>query len=407
MQNYGSLTLLFICWLQWTTSFIISRNREILKRPLLKPLQAEDDHRSTSESFSACISRKDSFPSTTLQTNILNITYNVDQHFFPGERSDKVRAILLLHPIGVGISRWYYHRLIRQLHRITHWKQSTLVLVPDLLACGTATQTIPKSRGLPCFLVPDWSQQLIQLMQKIDSDMHEPLEWCIISNGGCVPIALATAALYLQGNTTNGTMANIILSSPPRLSSLLRESPPLRKVRNSYRFLSRVIGNVFWWYSLRNDGAFIRKFTETNLMADPMYIGDEWIPQCVSIAKSPKTKYSTFAFLAGALQYDCRPSFHILQNHVTIDLIRTQTKAGSKSTQSWFWEQRQKISHPASIQNTTEASKPTVSEEQSLSQFLTENGNRGQEIFVRGRSCPAYEDPVGYVNAMMNFIHES
>jgi hypothetical protein len=77
--------------------------------------------------------------------------------------------------------------------------------------------------------------------------------------------------------------------------------------------------------------------------------------------------------------------YSILQNHITIDLIRTKTKSGSKSARSWFWDQRRRMSHLANNQNMTESLATTVSKEQSLSQFLIENCNQGEEVFVRGQ----------------------
>jgi hypothetical protein len=93
----------------------------------------------------------------------------------------------------------------------------------------------------------------------------------------------------------------------------------MKKVQQSYRTLSgAIVGKLFWWFALRNNGKFIQNFSETNLAADPKNLGEEWTPTCVQMARTfPKSRYSTFAFLAGALQTSCQPAFDALANNNT------------------------------------------------------------------------------------------
>ena len=322
----------------------------------------------------------------------LEFDYHANQRIIEGESSDQMRAILLIHPIGVGIGRWYYNRLLAELQQKGRGKQRTLILAPDLLACGSASQPKGFERKLPLFTVKDWSQQLLQLMEQAEEQNSGRIDWCVVSNGGCVPIALETGALYLEKSNT-GNLTNMVLSATPRLPSLLREPPSPEKVQKSYRFLSGVAGKLFWWYSLRNNGTFIRKFSERSLMADPANLGEDWTPQCVATAKIPNSKYSTFGFLAGALQHDCRPAFHALRDRIEIDVIRTRPKKGTKSARSWFWDRKRKL-------------KPKTQDEETLSEFLKRNGNGGKEVVVGGRTCPAHEDVAGYVDALMSFFDE-
>jgi hypothetical protein len=179
------------------------------------------------------------------------------------------------------------------------------------------------------------------------------------------------------------------------LPSLLRDPPPPEKVEKSYRFLSGITGKLFWWYSLRNNGKFIRKFSERSLVADPANLGEDWTPQCVATAKIPNSKYSTFSFLAGALQHDCRPAFAVLgEKKIPIDVISSPRKKNEKpSARSWFWERKRKL-------------EPKTEEEERLSQYLSRNGNGGGEIFVGGRICLAHEDSVGYAKALRTFIEK-
>ena len=235
-------------------------------------------------------------------------------------------GIVLLHPIGVGIGRWYYNRLLDELSKQNkgYSLNETFVLVPDLLASGSASE--PTMNGtsvqrLPLFRVSDWTQQIVQLMEQTEKDLSKEVEWCIVSNGGCVPIALDIARCYEESDSLSG-LKQLVLSATPRLSGLLRDSPPPQKVEKAYKTLTGIVGRLFWWYSLRRDGRFIQQFSERNLAADPANLGKDWTPQCLHTAVSkPNSRYSTFAFLAGALQMDCKPSFEAVKNKTIIDVI--------------------------------------------------------------------------------------
>jgi len=297
----------------------------------------------------------------------------------------KHRVIVLIHPIGVGIGRWYYDRLLAELEkRQGSFTQPSTFIAPDLLVCGTASD--PEVAGkfrrkLPLFSTKDWSSQVIQLIKQYEaSNVGLDFDWVLLSNGGCVPIALDAAA------QVSGKVSQIILSAPPRISGLLRESPPIKKVHKAYRRLSGVIGRIFWWYALRKNGRFIQKFSEKNLAADPASLGDAWTPTCVETChRWENSRFSTFAFLAGALQLDCRSSLESLKSK-PIDVI-TGGDGRRNPAKSWFWD---KIRAAPSTQ--------TVSE------FLQGNGNGGRERTVGGRRCPAHEDAAGFADALIELI---
>lgn len=245
--------------------------------------------------------------------------------------SKTTTAILLIHPIGVGIARWYYNRLLQSLYYRNSSKQNIVVLAPDLLACGSASDPIVSVNGtpqiprkLPLLNVTDWSLQLEQLMVAFEETLTAEVDWCIVSNGGCVPIALEIGKHFIESqHAYKGNLTTIVLSAPPRLSGLLQASPLPQKVEKSYRILSGIVGRVFWSFALRRNGKFIQRFSEVNLCANPDNLGAEWTPICVNMcSKFPKSRYSTFAFLAGALQQSCRPALQALKNSsVSVNVI--------------------------------------------------------------------------------------
>jgi hypothetical protein len=306
-----------------------------------------------------------------------------------GKRSTSRLAIILIHPIGVGIGRWYYDRLLVELKKQeSMFSQPTTVIAPDLLACGSASEpdfVNSPNIGLPLFTVSDWSSQVLQLMEQYETLSTEPVDWILLSNGGCVPIALDAAA------QVSSKVSQVILSAPPSLASLVRESPPPPKVRRAYNRLSGIVGNTFWWYALRKNGKFIQTFSEKNLAADPANLGEAWTPNCVATCRRfPNSRYSTFAFLAGALQLDCREIFETRLATTQMDVILGGDSRRNPA-KSWFWDKKRTVKKaPVAMQ--------TVSE------FLHKSGNGGRERIVGGRRCPAHEDASCFAEVMVDLI---
>jgi hypothetical protein len=333
-------------------------------------------------------------------------------------------GIMLIHPIGVGIGKWYYDRLLTSLrdrvcgdvggHRY-------IFLVPDLLGSATASGptddiggTIPE---LPLLNVTDWSRQIAHLMAD-----HEAMSeaggfpvgsWAIVANGGCSPMALQAAASSSSGTAPfKAALTNVVISSPPKLSFFLDPADPVR-VRNSYRTLSGIVGRLFWWYSLRRNGRFIRKFSERNLVGDPTSLGTEWTPNCLMSAclHDGRSRYSTFAFLAGALQDGCAESLNAM-NNVSIDFIRGSDGRRNRA-KSWFWSRKGRRAGGGDPDDDDEggAADPirndaTKLTEGSIQQFVHDNGYGGRELLVGGRISLAWEDPTGYADRLMELLRE-
>lgn len=327
----------------------------------------------------------------------------------------KTRIILFIQPIGVGIGRWYYDRLLEVFQtpefQNNEWKN--IYLVPDLLGCGSAS--LISSNGskaelnrLPLLNVIDWSGQIMDLMSKYEKQMSvsdaDQLEWCLVSNGGCVPIALEVARKYIENTSmVKANLTNLILSATPRIGSLLKPQDN-GKIQKSFRTLSGTAGNLFWWYSLRNDGAFIQKFSEKNLASRAENLGEQWRPKCVETAKSFNglSKFSTFAFLAGSLNGGNQERFDALKgvDWIKIDVITGGDKR-SNAAKSWFWTKDKKTA----VVNKKDEILEHTTEVTSLVPFLKENGNSGREIVVKGRRCPAHEDAKGFATAISKLLH--
>jgi hypothetical protein len=246
-------------------------------------------------------------------------------------QKNKLSVVLLIHPIGVGIARWYDRLLAVLAERSTDDRYH--FLVPDLLASGSACQprfhankkvSDPRSlKKLPLFSTLDWSKQMEHFMENLKQIANKTygsdrVRWILVANGGCAPIAINVAAC------SNLNISNVVLSSTPSLQSLLTASDRKKVEKTYHRILSGVAGKLFWWYALRNNGTFIQKYSQRNLMANLDSMGEDWTANCVSHARlhNGMSRFSTFAFLAGALKCDCQKQFNLLKNHeINIDII--------------------------------------------------------------------------------------
>ena len=360
----------------------------------------------------------------------LSFTYDFDELVVGNDStSAPTTAVMLIHPIGVGIGRWYYDRLMLALDEKYGGGDRRYVFIsPDLLGSGSACSPIIESgeeiKKLPLLTIRDWSEQLEELMAdyeaKSTSEGHVVENWCVVANGGCSPIALKVAEHAAELTVPfEGKVTNVVLSSPPRLPFFLEGTDPA-EVQKSYRTLCGPAGKLFWWYSLRKGGRFVQKFSERNLVGNPESLGEAWTPNCVATGKldGGRSRYSTFAFLAGTLQEGCQASLDVLRGKdVKIDFIRGKDKRKNKA-RSWFWKRSKNgkgedelkkdngdsVDTVGQLVAATEALSPTGEEEETIQDYVKRNGNSGKTKWVGGRISLAHEDGEGYATALMEYM---
>jgi len=376
------------------------------------------------------------------------------------KEGQKPNAILLIAPIGVGISKWFYDDLLTQLNSkvnedefLKDNEQNYLysVIVPDLLACGSAAAIIKEenqstkeakrkrkqknTKIVPPLLTPkDWADQMENLMrdyQKEYSGIGE-IQWNIVSNGGCTPIALEIGKRFVDSSSsivssTSSSKSNvipkiksIIISAPPGKIFIEKQPPVTKKEKNrvskSYKTLSkRFVGDLFWWYSFRKGGKFVRSFTVKNLFSSEIALGenDLWTRRCLETGTKDKgiSKYSTFMFLSGALQdgLNMERLDVLSSSSIPISVISGRDRRLNRA-RSVFWERSKKKRTNVDDKNdgNSNTSVEVGSPERKktyLSSLLQRNGNGGKEIFVGGRKCPAHEDPVGFADALLSLLN--
>jgi len=383
---------------------------------------------------------------TSAATTTLGFDYDYDIIDLPVgtdvPASTKTTGIMLIHPIGVGIGRWYYQRLVSSLvARHAKIGERLVVVAPDLLGSGSACNATAGTKKFPLFNISDWTDQLEALMSTVeiatttDGGGGSKIDnWCVIANGGCSPIALQLAQrkkLVERTDVSEAPVSNLILSSVPRLPFFLKDETTNdpAKVEKSYRTLSGVPGNLFWWYSCRNDGAFIQTFSEKNLIADPKNLGPNWRSNCCETALSfdGKGKYATFSFLAGTLQDGCLPSLETIKDTpLKIGIIKGVDVRRNRA-KSWFWQKPKKedekntrdtdhekpeveqasgatAAMPSSDTDTSNVDDPANKNYETFRYYAEKNGNGGRELVIGGRISLAHEDPEGYADAILLFL---
>ena len=227
-------------------------------------------------------------------TTSYRIAYDYDELVIGNTSSTEnaTTAVMLVHPIGVGIGKWYFDRLLNSLADAHNNVQGRMVFIsPDLLGSYTASSPIRSDNGqeikkLPLLNITDWAEQLEHLMSEYEkkscNEGYEIGHWAIVANGGCAPIALKVAQSAVERSAPfEKDLTNVVISSPPRLPFFLEGTDP-KRVQKSYRTLSGVVGKLFWSYALRKEGKFIQQFSERNLVGDPASLGNHWTPNCVN-----------------------------------------------------------------------------------------------------------------------------
>lgn len=186
-------------------------------------------------------------------------------------------SLLLIHPVGVGLSAQFWDRFIR------HWSSTgddRELVAPDLLGCGTA----------PCPNQPlkpdDWATALIASLQQRNS---EPV--ILVSQGASLPIALAVM------NKAPQLVTGLIAISPPGWRVLKNPFPTQRSKQLWNILFNGVVGKLFYRYARRRQ--FLKSFSENNLFARQQDVDEEWLEMLHEGSKVMDTRWAVFSFLAG------------------------------------------------------------------------------------------------------------
>lgn len=262
--------------------------------------------------------------------------------------------LLLIHPIGVGLSRQFWQRFCAE------WRRSELhnpIYNPDLLGCGESD--MPHFAFYPA----DWAEQLDWFLQTV---VQTPV--VLVVQGALLPVAIEL--VQRQPDLIRG----LVLSGPPAWALLTRRTPDWQH-RLSWNLLDSPIGSAFYRYARRSQ--FLRSFSTRQLFATEAAVDAEWLEMLQHGAHDPASRHAVFSFLASFWRQDYAEAIqHITQP--TLIVLGEQASSISREGKQETLDQR-------------------------LSDYQAAFPN-AHGVIIPGRNVLPYESTHAFVQAMAPFV---
>ncbi len=205
--------------------------------------------------------------------------YEVHQ---PNNTSYENTPLLLIHPIGVGLSRKFWQRFCREWY---HQGNQNTIYNPDLLGCGESD--MPHIAYTPA----DWAKQLQYFLKTV---VQQPV--IVVVQGALFPVAIEL--VKIEPNLISG----LILSGPPAFPLITKPTPESQQKLAWNLFFDSLIGNLFYRYARTEK--FLRSFSIRQLFANSNDVDSEWLNMLQAGAKNTASRYAVFSFLAGFWRKD-------------------------------------------------------------------------------------------------------
>ena len=274
------------------------------------------------------------------------------------DKISKTFPLVLIHPIGVGLSRKFWHRFIQT------WlagNPDSVIYNPDLMGCGEGD--LPAVAYYPS----DWAAQLKYFIETV---VKQPVT--LVVQGASFPIAIKLVQLKPD------LVKSLVLSAPPAWRTITDAAKPTQqKLLWNLLFNSPIgLGNLFYRYARRRQ--FIESFSVRQLFADARQVDRQWLDELTQGARDPQTRYAVFSFLAGFWRED----------------YATAIAKINQPTLVVFGEQTSSIS--------SEGKPETVSERlNAYKSHLT----KGQGRIINGRNVLPYESTSELVEVVADFVN--
>ena len=266
--------------------------------------------------------------------------------------------LLLLHPIGVGLSRHFWDRFIRD------WTtgHSQQIYNPDLLGCGDSAK--PHVAYMP----EDWAAQLEYFIQTV---IQRPV--ILIAQGALFPAAIA----LIQRQSDRQLVRGLILAGPPAWAVMTKPTPAWQQKLIWNLLFDSPLGRAFYQYAQRRQ--FIESFSIRQLFAEASAVDEEWLSTLVTDAKVAESRYAVFSFLAGFWRRNWEGAIAQL-NLPTLVVIGNEASSISRSGKG-----------------------ETASER--LGDYLR-HLPQGQGLQITGRNVLPYEATAAFVQAIAPFVSQ-
>ncbi|BAY10710.1 alpha/beta fold hydrolase [Calothrix sp. NIES-2098] len=279
--------------------------------------------------------------------------YEVQQ---PNSSPPQGIPLLLIHPIGVGLSRQFWQRFCREWYQTGHRNQ---IYNPDLLGCGESD--MPHVAYTP----DDWAEQLHYFLQTV---VQKPV--IVLVQGGLLPIALRLIPKEPK------LIHSLILSGPPAWPIITKKVPAWRQ-KLAWNLFDSPFGNAFYRYARTTK--FLRSFSTRQLFASGDMVDSEWLDTLVVGAKNTASRHAVFSFLSSFWRQDYSKEIASIQQPT---LVVVGEQASSISREG-------KVATP----------------EERLADYLAYLP-QGRGIKIAGRNVLPYESTSEFVSAIAPFIDE-
>ncbi|HEY9767845.1 MAG TPA: alpha/beta hydrolase [Coleofasciculaceae cyanobacterium] len=205
--------------------------------------------------------------------------------FGSGKELPEASPLVLIHPIGVGLSRIFWRRFI---HTWSAQNSGLIIYNPDLLGCGESE--MPSVAYYP----RDWAAQLKYFIETV---VKKPV--VLVVQGASLPIAIELLQ-FLEPNLIKG----LVLSAPPAWPTITNAAKPKQqKLLWNLLFNSPLgLGNLFYRYARRRQ--FIESFSIRQLFAEAEQVDRLWLDDLTKGATNMQSRYAVFSFLAGFWRKD-------------------------------------------------------------------------------------------------------
>jgi pimeloyl-ACP methyl ester carboxylesterase len=264
--------------------------------------------------------------------------------------------LLLIHPIGVGLSRQFWQRFCGEWYNSGH---RNLIYNPDLLGCGESDK--PHVAYTPS----DWAKQLQHFLQTV---VQKPV--ILVVQGALFPVAIELVKREVN------LIAGLVLSGPPAWAVITKQSPKWQQ-KLTWNLLDSPFGNLFYRYARRKE--FLRSFSIRQLFAKSDAVDEEWLNTLIAGASNIQTRYAVFSFLAGFWRQDYSNAIASIKQPTLVVVGETASSISQAGKNE--------------------------SPQERLADYLAVLP-QGQGIKLTGRNVPPYESTAEFVEAIAPFIDE-
>ncbi|BAY65242.1 hypothetical protein NIES22_53450 [Calothrix brevissima NIES-22] len=204
--------------------------------------------------------------------------YEIQQ---PNNSSPQGIPLLLIHPVGVGLSRQFWQRFCREWYQSGQQNQ---IYNPDLLGCGESD--MPHVAYNP----DDWAEQLNYFLQNV---IQKPV--IILVQGALFSIAIKLVQKSPQ------LIHSLIFAGPPAWATITKIAPKWQQ-KLAWNLFDSPFGKAFYLYA--RTPKFLRSFSTRQLFATGDTVDAEWLNALLAGAANTANRHAVFSFLAGFWRQD-------------------------------------------------------------------------------------------------------